>query len=236
MSQATDWDILTTPPATPTVQASRVSGSLNAILTQHSGSSRPSYALAGTVWLDIVSGTEWNEYLFDGTDDILRGTYNPTTNVFTPAGAAAADMLKADNLAGLASYPAARVNLGLDQGMIGYVIDGGGAVITTGLKVYLPPIPFACTINQWTLLGDVSGSIVVNIYKSTYAAYDPTTHPAVADKITASTPPTITTAKKNQSSTLTSWTTSIAAGDILALNVDSVTSLTKCTFGLKVTR
>lgn len=116
-------------------------------------------------------------------------------------------------------------------GTITFIIDGGGSAITTGEKGDIT-IPFACTINEWTLLADQSGSIVVDIWKDTYANYPPT----VADTITASAKPTISAATKGQSSTLTGWTTSIAAGDILAFNVDSASTVQRVTLSLKVTR
>lgn len=118
---------------------------------------------------------------------------------------------------------------------ITFVIDGGGGTISTGMKGYLE-IPFNCTINRNTLLADQSGSIVVDIFKCTYSNFDPTTHPASGDKITASAPPTISSAKKSQDSTLTGWTTSISAGDILGFNVNSVTSVQKATLSLKVSK
>lgn len=114
---------------------------------------------------------------------------------------------------------------------ISFIIDGGGSAITTGEKGHLE-IPFACTINQVTMLADQSGSIVVDIWKDTYANFPPT----VADTITASAKPTITTAQKSQDSTLTGWTTAIAAGDILAFKVDSITTITRVTISLKVTK
>jgi hypothetical protein len=118
---------------------------------------------------------------------------------------------------------------------IPFVIDGGGVTITTGLKGYVQ-VDYACTIQAATLLGDQSGSIVVDVWKCTYANFDPTTVPSATDKITASAPPTITTAKKSTDSTLTGWTTTIAAGDILAFNVNSVTTMTRVTLSLKVKR
>jgi hypothetical protein len=81
-------------------------------------------------------------------------------------------------------------------------------------------------------VADQSGSIVVDIWKDTYANFPPT----VADSITGSADPTITTATKGQSSTLTGWTTTITAGDILRFNVDSVTTIQRVTLALKVTR
>lgn len=114
---------------------------------------------------------------------------------------------------------------------ITFIIDGGGSAITTGEKGHLE-IPFACTIQQVTTLADQSGSIVVDIWKDTYANFPPTD----ADSITASAPPTLSTAQKAQDSTLTGWTTSIAAGDILAFNVDSAATITRVTISLKVAK
>lgn len=122
-----------------------------------------------------------------------------------------------------------------DVGALTFVIDGGGAVIETGLKVGFP-IPFACTITQSTLLGvlptETNGSIVLDIWKDSYANHPPT----VADTITASAKPTITTAQKAQDSTLSGWTTSISAGDILFVNVDSCSIFTCITLSLRVTK
>jgi len=114
---------------------------------------------------------------------------------------------------------------------ITFIIDGGGSVITTGIKGALE-IPFACIINRVTLLADQSGSIVVNIWKQAYADYPP----EVGQKITASAPPTISGALMSQDSTLTGWTTAIAAGDCLMFNVDSITTCTWVTLSLKVTK
>src|SRR5262249_26063336 len=121
--------------------------------------------------------------------------------------------------------------LGLDQDAIEFVIEGGGSTITTGVKGDLE-IPFACTINRVTLLADHSGSIVIDIWKDTYANYPPT----VADTITASAKPTISSATKAQAATLTGWTTGVAAGDVLRFNVDSVTSIQRVTISLRITK
>lgn len=118
---------------------------------------------------------------------------------------------------------------------IGFLIDGGGSAIATGLKGYIE-VPFNCTINRNTQLADQTGSIVVNIWKCSYANFNPGTHPVAADKITASAPPTISSGVKSQDNTLTGWTTAITAGDILAFNVDSVTTIQRVTLSLKVTK
>lgn len=54
-------------------------------LTGHSGTSRPSYAQAGTEWIDTTSNP-WIVKRFDGTDDIIVGYINTSTNTYTPAG------------------------------------------------------------------------------------------------------------------------------------------------------
>jgi hypothetical protein len=115
------------------------------------------------------------------------------------------------------------------------VIDGQGSAITTGLKSWIE-VPFNCTITQAELLADQTGSVVVNIWKTTYANYAPGTHPVAADKITSSTPPTISSAAKAQDSTLSGWTTTVNAGDILAFNVDSAATIQKVTLSLHVQR
>ncbi len=136
-----------------------------------------------------------------------------------------------------ASAAAQRTTLGLSAGGILAVIDGGGSTITTGMKGYLGPMPFGGTITEATLIGNASGSIVVDIWKCTYSQFDAgATHPVAGDKITASAPPTITTATKSQDSTLTGWTTAFSAGDILAFNVNSVTTMQRVDLSLKFTK
>jgi hypothetical protein len=118
-------------------------------------------------------------------------------------------------------------------GAVGLVIDGGGSVITTGVKGFVE-VPFAGTITAATLLSTdaavTSGSIVIDVWKDTYANYPP----VVGDSITASAKPTLSSAIKSRDATLTGWTTAIAAGDILGFSVSSVTTLTRVTLSLTV--
>lgn len=116
-----------------------------------------------------------------------------------------------------------------------FIIDGGGSVIATGLRVGLH-FDFACTIQQVVLLADQTGSAVVDIWKTSYTNYAPGTHPVVGDSITSSTPPTISSGTKSKDSTLTSWTTAISTDDILAFNVNSCTSIQRLVVEIKVLR
>lgn len=129
------------------------------------------------------------------------------------------------------SSPNIRMTANQRTSAIVWTIDGGGAAITTGQKGYIE-IPFACTITSARSFADQSGSIVVDVWKDSYANYPPVD----ADSITASAPITISATTKSQDSTLTGWTTSVSAGDILGFNVDSVSTITRLTIVLSVTK
>lgn len=117
------------------------------------------------------------------------------------------------------------------EASIVYVIDGGGSAITTGQKGHLE-VPFNCTVNGWTIMGDVSGSIVVDVWKDTYANFPPT----VADTIAGTEKPTLSSQQKNQDLSLTSFSTSLSKGDILAFNVDSASTVTRVVICFRVTK
>lgn len=121
-------------------------------------------------------------------------------------------------------------------GEIAAVFDGGGSVLTVGAKVRVR-VAYACTITASTVLVDQSGSIAIEVRKCTYAQYDAgATHPVTADKISATAPPTVTSATKAQDTTLTGWTTAVSAGDIVEFVISSVTTCTWCSITLDVTK
>lgn len=111
-----------------------------------------------------------------------------------------------------------------------FTIDGGGSAITTGVKGDIGPLPWGCVVEEWSILADQSGSIVIDLWKDSYANYPPVD----AGSITASAPPTLSSAAKAQSSTLTGWTTALAAGDIIRPNVDSASAVQRVTLALRV--
>lgn len=115
---------------------------------------------------------------------------------------------------------------------IGYSIDGGGVPISLGVAGSGLTVPFDCVIQSVTLQANVTGSIVIDIWKDTYANYPPT----VADSICASAKPTISASNKSVDATLTGWTKTITAGDVLYFNVDSCSTITNCTLTLKASR
>ena len=114
----------------------------------------------------------------------------------------------------------------------GFLIDGGGSVLATGIARGCLEVSYNCTLTAVRLFANVAGNVVVDIWKDTYANYPPT----VADTITAAAKPTLSAANKSQDTTLTGWTTALTAGDILYFNVDSVATITWLLVALRVTR
>lgn len=109
-------------------------------------------------------------------------------------------------------------------------IDGGGSAVTTGLKGFIY-IPYACTIQSWTLMADAVGSAVVDVWKTPYASFPPNS----GNSITAGLPPTLTAAQNAQATNLSGvWATGVAAGDVLAFNVNSASTVTRLNMTLKV--
>lgn len=112
-----------------------------------------------------------------------------------------------------------------------FVLENSGAALTTGVKGYLR-CPYAGTLTAARLLADQVGSIVVDIWKDTYGNFPP----LVADTITAAAKPTIVAAQKAENTTLVGWTTAVAEGDILAFNIDSISTVTRVEVELSITR
>jgi hypothetical protein len=115
--------------------------------------------------------------------------------------------------------------------LINYLFNGGGSVISTGVYPFII-IPWDCTLISATLLSNQTGSIVVDFWKDSYANFPPTND----NSITASTPPTISSSNKSLDTTLTGWSKTLLANDILVPNVDSVSTFTDVTLVLKVVR
>lgn len=109
------------------------------------------------------------------------------------------------------------------SGSITAIIDGNGGVITTGQKGGYATIPYNGTIYGWTVTSTdgttgalLTGSIIVDAWKDTYANFPPT----VADSIfTASgNYPTLVSASKATSGSLN---IPITQGDLIGFNVIS---------------
>jgi hypothetical protein len=173
---------------------------------------------------------------FDGA--AAAGPFLPCVTYYTQDGLVFARSFPADEVAAGASadvswFPGLRAQgtatPGTSSRAIEVTIDGGGSAIPANTFVDLE-LPFGCTITGWTLLADRAGSIVVDIWKDTYANFPPT----IADSITGASPPTITAASKATSSSLAGWTVDVNAGDTLRFNVNSAATIQRVTLTVAI--
>lgn len=104
--------------------------------------------------------------------------------------------------------------------------DGGGSAITSGESGdEFCAWPFV--ILGWVIQADVSGSIQFDVWAKAYADDSP---PTMADTITASAKPLMSSHQQKKSTTLTGWTTSFsngAAGTSIRYKVDSASTITR---------
>ena len=86
MSQATN--LASGVPQSSPFSVSDVAALLRALVTLHSGASRPVVvdAEGQGSWLKVVSATRWELYYHDGTNDVLLGTLDPTNHIWTMNG------------------------------------------------------------------------------------------------------------------------------------------------------
>ncbi len=101
----------------------------------------------------------------------------------------------------------------------GCSVNGGGFAPLTGIIGYTV-IPYNGTITGWSIVSDVAGSCVIDVWKA------PGTIPTVANTITGTEKPTLTAQQLNSDNTLTTWTTAVTAGDVIGFNLDSAATLT----------
>jgi hypothetical protein len=173
-----------------------------------------------------------DEILVTGLSGLLADGQTPLAHA-TSHNTGGSDPITALSGSVITTGTVAAARLPTRVGAIGIIMDGGGSLLTTGVKGFVE-VPFACTITAATLLSTdaavTSGAIVVDIWKDTYAAYPP----VVGDSITASAKPTLSSATKSKDTMLTGWVTTISAGDVLGFKVDSVSTLTRVTLTLTV--
>lgn len=103
---------------------------------------------------------------------------------------------------------------------IGVTVDGSGGTITAGVKGYVR-VPYACTINTWSILTGNSGAgatITFDIWRANNAI------PTVANSLVGGGTKPFLTSNTSQitSAAPSSWTAvTLAANDVLAFNVEA---------------
>ncbi|MFZ9878121.1 MAG: hypothetical protein ACO3EG_06145 [Chitinophagaceae bacterium] len=153
-------------------------------------------------------------YLTGYVSKTETGQFYPTSN---PSGYVTGDVVR----------PSETGNIGI--GTVTLSLDGGGSAITTGPKAFTT-VNYNGTIDSYTLIADQIGTLVIDVWKDSYANYPPTD----ADSITNGNEPHLTSAIKYTEAT-TGWSsTSISAGDVLYFNVDAASTIEKATLTLKI--
>ena len=97
-------------------------------------------------------------------------------------------------------------------------IGDGASVIPVGVWCDVE-IGFDGEITEWRLFGDQTGSLTIDTWKDSYANYPPT----AADTMWG-TKPNLASGSKNQG---TGLTIAVTKGDIIRVNVDSATTVTR---------
>jgi hypothetical protein len=119
---------------------------------------------------------------------------------------------------------------GSTEFQIGASFDGQGSGVLLNSITY-----FRCTkpgtIKLWSIVASgVSPTCTIDVWKIASG----TALPTVANTITAAAKPQLTTGNAASSTTLTGWTTSVAAGDIFAVKIDAVNAATFINFVMKI--
>jgi hypothetical protein len=105
---------------------------------------------------------------------------------------------------------------------IGCVFDGGGSAVTVSSVCYARA-PHACQITGWSILAQgTAPTTTIDVWKASAG----TTLPSAAGTIAASAKPALATGNAVASSTLTGWTTAVAANEILGFKVDAIANAT----------
>lgn len=90
------------------------------------------------------------------------------------------------------------------------------SIVGVGTKGFTR-VPFACTITGYTIQTGVAATVVLDVWKIAAGTAEPTN----SNSVTASAKPTLTADDVVHSTTLTGWTTSVAAGDLIGWEVES---------------
>lgn len=110
--------------------------------------------------------------------------------------------------------------IGARNGSINMLLSGGGSSVPLGpLGDYVVNFDFTITgCLVYCTEPDSGGNIVVDLEATTYSAFGPTAHPAIADSICGGNRPSLVLAQKSTNS-LVGWTLSFAAGTVIRVNV-----------------
>jgi len=141
----------------PTVRTD-LNNVLSAINSSNSGSSRPSSAVAGTIWLD-TSGAATAQLLklYDGADDILLGTINFTANTIDWS----------DSSVETVTFKQAGTNF-TSSLLVGHATTGTLNAATDNTGIGIDALDALTSGDDNTAVGSDAGSAITSGFKNTF--------------------------------------------------------------------
>lgn len=115
------------------------------------------------------------------------------------------------------------------RSVVGF-FDGGGAALS-GTTTRCQQVNFGGTINEFSMVADQSGNATVTVLAISFGSY---TGPGSAVDISNG-GETMTGAVSKQDSTLTGWTTSLAANTVVCFSLSSPATITWLNANIRVT-
>ncbi len=154
----------------------------------------------------------------DGTHPIIESPTDTTVEIAETL-RANGTAIEIDDSGTVKKYPANKV-------IASFTITNGDNAIddTVTDPVACVRIPNNSIITGWYIYADQSGSIVLDVWKDTFANHPPTN----ADSIAGTEKPTLSSAVTASDTSLTSMTTDWNAGDVVCIEIESAATITKC--------
>jgi hypothetical protein len=118
--------------------------------------------------------------------------------------------------------------IGVSGGEITFTFNAA-SVIPAGTRL-IRNVPFGCVPIAWRIYASPSTSAVVDVQRSTFAAYPPSVSIAGTEL------PTLSGATKAEDLSLTTWASSIASGDVLAAEISANSAATFISLSVIFTR
>lgn len=150
----------------------------------------------------------------------ISASLSPNENYVTDAEKAA--LHNHTNLTALNNVSGINTGDQVIKDTFGITVDGGATVLTTGTKGYRY-IEQNSIISGWQVSGNASGSIVFDVKRSGVS-------------IAGTEKPTLTSQQYNSDTSLTTWTISLNAGDIIEFVIDSSATITRATLTILITK
>jgi hypothetical protein len=107
-------------------------------------------------------------------------------------------------------------------------LDGGGELLVPGDTKAFYTVTFNGTITGWYLTADQPGNLVLDVWKAANAI------PTNANSIAGTEKPNLAAQQIASDTVLSTWSATVAPGDVLGFEIESATSITKATLVLRI--